>query len=615
MSRILFLPEKKTIQIEKQATLLKAAIDAGIYIASSCGGKQKCGKCVVSIKEGYNNLPHPGPEEMAVLSKAGWGEGYRLACATPVSCDLVVEVPRSVIGEDKILTKARGPSSFTKSRSPLKAYGVNVPSPTLSYQVDDMERLNKSLGDTFGLKGLVVTDPMVLKELPGAIRSNSGRITAIIRNEREIIKILPDSPTHLLGAAIDLGTTTVVCYLMDLKTGEKLSVSSSINPQIKFGEDVISRISYCSSKGSGLQELRREVVECVNRLVGEGASKIGASPGQVMEMLLVGNTAMHHLFLGLDPRHLSLAPYIPVVSEALDIKAREAEINISKSAYIHLPPLKAGFLGSDAISGLIATGLYKRKKTILFIGLGTNGELVIGNRQGMMGCSTAAGPAFEGGHIRWGMRAAPGAVERVKLHDQKVILKTIRGKKPVGICGSGLISAVAELIRNGLLLTKGNFNPSSNHPNLRKGQEGVEFLLCPASENSVGRDIVITQKDISELQLAKAAIWAGAKVLEKMTDLCPEEIFLAGAGGTFVDPEDAKTIGLFPFDGRTKIQPVGNAAGLGATLLLVDNAMRKKAIKIANKMDYFELSGSGLFQDYFVQGMFFPGAIDYSEGL
>ncbi len=612
MPRIIFLPEKKSVQIGAEATLLDAARGAGIPINSSCGGKQKCGKCVVLIKEGIEGLPAPGPEEAALLFKKGWGPSHRLACATKVSCDLVVEAPDKGLGKERILTKAQLPFKPKKIKPVIETYRVEVPLPSLSCQADDQTRLNTALKDAFGLKGLEA-DPFVLRDLPKAIRRESGKVAVLVRDKGEIIKLLPGSASPPFGAAIDLGTTTVVCYLLDLKSGEELFTSSSINPQIKFGEDIISRISYCVQKPwTGLKELQKEVVDCINRLLEQVTTKIGASPGEAVEMVVVGNTAMHHLFLGLDPQHLSLAPYVPVVSDALNVKARELGINISGSAYVHLPPLKAGFLGSDAIAGLIATGLYRMKSPTLLIDLGTNGELVLGNRDKLMGCSTAAGPAFEGGHITWGMRAAPGAIERVRLESSGVTLETIGGRKPAGICGSGLISAAAELLRLGLLLPKGNFNDSSGHPNFRKGAEGIEFLISPAPDNAVGRDIVITQKDISELQMAKAAIWAGAKVLSEITGLSPRRVLLAGAGGRFIDPEDARTIGLFPFDEQTEIRPVGNAAGRGAALLLVDRGYRKRAMKMAKKMDYFELSGSRAFQDFFVQGMFFTGATDYS---
>ncbi len=616
MPKILFLPQEKAVEVAPNTTVLEAARHAGLFINSSCGGKQKCGKCAVLLKQGQDSLSPPRPEESRLLQKTDLKSNYRLACAIQCVDGLVVEIPEKGLARQKILVNAKGWGRAKISKPILEVFNLTIKSASLSNPTDDLGRLLGALKEQHDLKGLHA-DHHLLRELPAVLRKGAGEVGAVIRLRKELIQVVPHGSSTLLGAALDLGTTTVVCYLADLSTGKTLSTASAVNPQIRYGEDVVTRISYCSEKETSLHQLSAEAVGCINQLIKRATDEIGASPGDVLEITVVGNTAMHHLFLGLDPRYLALAPYTPVVCEPQDIKARELGIDIASSAYVHLPPVRAGFLGSDAISGVLASGIYRSKKPGLLIDLGTNGELVLGNKERMMGCSTAAGPAFEGGHIKWGMRAADGAIERVRIDPKshKVGVKTIGGRKPVGICGSGLISAVAELLRTGLLLSKGNFSGHSTHPCLREGRDGHEFVLSPATENAVGQDIVITQKDISELQVAKAAVWAGAKVLMNKTGFWPERIYLAGAGGTSLDPEDATTIGLFPHGNHSKICPLGNAAGQGALMILVDKSYRKRAVKISEKMDYFELSGSELFQEFFVQGMFFPKARDYSESF
>ncbi len=389
-----------------------------------------------------------------------------------------------------------------------------------------------------------------------------------------------------------------------------------MNPQISYGDDVISRISFCQQEPGGLERLRTDMVQCLNGLIREASSQGGIDPRQIVEMTVVGNTAMHHFFVGLDPQYLSMAPYPPVLTDAQDIKAQDLGIEIGPSAYVHLLPLKAGFVGSDAIACILATGLYRKKANTLLIDLGTNGEIVLGNKDRVLCCSTAAGPAFEGGHIRWGMRAAAGAIERVRIDPTTfdVTLKTIDGERPVGICGSGIISGVAEMIRAGIVLGKGNLNEEIQTSRLRHGEDGWEFVLAWASETGTEHDIVITQKDVAELQMAKSAIYAGATLLLELFGGEPiQKIFLAGAGGNYVDPLDACTIDLFPGCTASRVLGVGNAAGHGSCLALLDKYKRREAERIANKAQYVELAATKRFQDLFVSSMFFTAAKDYED--
>jgi uncharacterized 2Fe-2S/4Fe-4S cluster protein (DUF4445 family) len=335
-------------------------------------------------------------------------------------------------------------------------------------------------------------------------------------------------------------------------------------------------------------------------------------------MTVVGNTAMHHFLLGLDPRYLARTPYPPVLTDGQNLKARDLGLCIGPGGYIYLLPLKGGFVGSDAIACILATGIHRSKTSSLLIDLGTNGEIILWDGERLVCCSAAAGPAFEGGHIRWGMRAADGAIDRVRIDPGtlRVGVKTINDKPPVGICGSGILSAAAEMVRSGIVLSRGNFNEDIPHPLLREGDEGLEFVLVPASSSMAGGDITITARDVSQIQMAKSAVYAGAALLmEQAGREKIRRVLLAGACGNSLDPEDALTIDLFPRCEKGRVKAVGNAAGCGATLALVDRFKRKEAERVAVRAKYQELAGADRFQELFVKGMFFTSAVDHEDAF
>ncbi|MCJ7686615.1 MAG: ASKHA domain-containing protein, partial [Desulfobacteraceae bacterium] len=492
---------------------------------------------------------------------------------------------------------------------------VEVSPPALDSVIADRERLIVALVKTYGIRRPVL-DPFVLRKLPHTLRSDRKGVTVAIRDKDEIIDLYPGRRDSLFGVAFDVGTTTVVAFLLDLITGNRLSVKSAMNPQIAMGDDVITRIGFCREKAGGLEKLRISIVECLNALIAEASAEARIDPDQIVEATVVGNTAMHHLFVGLDPHYLSMAPYPPVLQEGQDYKARDLGLKIGTSAYVHLLPLKAGFVGSDTIACILATGLHRSKIPTLLLDLGTNGEIVFGNRNRMLCCSTAAGPAFEGGHIRWGMRASAGAIERLKIDPEtlEVRWETIHDQRPLGLCGSGIISAITEMIRAGIILGRGNFDKGLQTPRLRDGKDGREFVLVWASEAATKQDIVITQKDVAELQMAKSAVNAGATFLmEQFEGEEVERILLAGAFGNYVDPLDACTIDLFPGCLTAKIVGVGNAAGHGSCLALLDKNKRKEAERIATKMEYRELAATTRFKELFVSSMVFTSARDFED--
>ncbi len=617
MARLIFMPQGKEVDADGRLSILQLAQKIGLPLPSTCGGNKKCGKCKVVVQKAEGILPPPSDQEREKLGEL-LHRGYRLACETVLTSDTVIQIPEESLTRRQVILTSRTQYAYPVHLRPkVEPYYVEVPGPTVDAVKADSERLVSALKEAFGLKRLAI-DQEILRELPVALRSGEKGVTALIREKREIIGLQRGSGGAIFGIAFDMGTTTVVGYLMDLRTGETLAITSAMNPQIPYGDDVISRISFCQKEPRGLERLRYDMVECLNDLIREASSKAGIKPSQIVEMTVVGNTAMHHFFVGLDPQYLSMAPYAPVLTEAQDIKARDLGIEISSSTYVHLLPLKAGFVGSDAIACTLATGIHRKKTPTLLIDLGTNGEIVLGNRSGLFCCSTAAGPAFEGGHIKWGMRAAAGAIERAKIDPPafEVRLKTIDDQRPVGICGSGVISAVAEMIRTGIILSKGNFNEEIKSHRLRQGQNGWEFVLAWARETGTGQDIVITQKDVAELQMAKSAIYAGATLLlELFGGKQIQKVLLAGAGGNYVDPLDACTIDLFPGCATARVIGVGNAAGYGSCLALLDKYKRKEAERIARKAQYQELATTKRFQDLFVSSMFFTWAQDFEDSF
>jgi uncharacterized 2Fe-2S/4Fe-4S cluster protein (DUF4445 family) len=616
LKEVLFFPLNKRVKTDGRETVLQIALREGIYIKSVCGGKGKCGKCRVIVRGKGELLPPPSINERELLGDTLIKKGYRLACEILASDIEIIQIPEeSQRRRDVILTSDTEYLYPSHLHPVVKSYFIEVPKPCIDSLQADRERLLSSLKERYGLKGLVL-NPRVLRRLPNILRGDNKEITVILWNDHEVIDLREGMDGELFGMAFDIGTTTVVGYLFDMDKGKMLSVKSDINPQVSWGCDVISRISFCQEKLDGLERLRNSIVGCINNLISEACSDSSVNPDRIVDITVAGNTVMHHLLLGLNPAYLAIAPYPPVMTDAQDFRAIDLGIDICESAYIHLLPLKAGFVGSDTICCILATGIHRRLRPSLLIDLGTNGEIVIGSKEGIACCSTAAGPAFEGGHIKWGMRASSGAIERIRIEPESLNVrwKTIHNNPPVGICGSGVISAVSEMIRSGIVMGKGNFDTEIKSDRLREGEDGWEFVLVWANESGIGQDIVITQKDVSELLLAKAAIYAGVTILmEEMGIKGLERIFLAGAFGNYVDPVDVATIDLFPHYNRAKIIQVGNAAGYGACMALLDRFKRKEAQRIARMMEYVELSAKVQFQDLFVSSMFFTSAKDYGD--
>ncbi|MCK5568052.1 MAG: DUF4445 domain-containing protein, partial [Actinomycetia bacterium] len=496
-------------------------------------------------------------------------------------------------------------------------------------------------------------DIETLKIMPEIIRRSSWDITVSVRN-MEVINIeAGDKTTSSYGLAVDLGTTKIAILLVDFATGETIDSRGIMNPQISFGEDVMSRLNFALHDAENLEKIKSVVVRRISEATIKLCSKNNISSSEILEMALVGNTAMHHLFLGIGVKQLALAPFVPLISSSLEIKARDMGIKLAPGAYIYMPPPIAGFVGSDHLAMILGTGIYNRKGNYLGVDIGTNTEIALVSAGNITSVSTASGPAFEGAHIKHGMRAAPGAIEKVLIDKDTFIagIQTINDKAPIGICGSGILDAVAELLRTGLIDGRGKFvgnnkylcrdtkgqyqfvlaRSSSNGQNEvsrkggtvdKKGKEDIPENLVTGINNNTRalmhlscgeKDISINQKDIVEIQLAKGAMRTGIEILLENAGIGFNDIdgiIIAGAFGSYIDPRNVVNIGMFPKVDLEKISQVGNAAGVGARMMLLSRIERDRAEKIARDINYLELTVFPSFSDHFVASMQFPAAED-----
>jgi uncharacterized 2Fe-2S/4Fe-4S cluster protein (DUF4445 family) len=613
-------------------SLLQASRDLGADIEGPCGGTGKCGKCKVKIEEGYfekysitsqsSNLLPLTEQEKAVLTPDEQLDHYRLACCAIIQGDVLVFVPeQSSQAKQVILESSRGRSANLNPA--VKKYYIEMKKATLDDYRDDYMRLKNALIENYShLKDEFSVDYKVLLTLPNVLRESGWKVTVTLWNERNVIAVEPGRVEEAYGIAVDIGTTTIAAYLCDLNTGMLLKRDSLMNSQVRYGDDVISRISYCMMNEDGLARLHNLIIEDINKLIERMAEAAHVNCENIYELVLVFNTAMHHITLNIDPRYMGSSPFVSVIREPVDIKARELGIKIAEGGNVHCLPVEAGFVGADNVSVLIAEEPYKQDKMMLLIDIGTNGEINLGNRDCIMSTSCATGPALEGAQIKHGMRAAPGAIEGVKIdrHSFEPECKVIGGEVNSssqtgyikGICGSGIIDAVACLFKAGIILPDGSFNKKLDIPRLRRSSEGkMEYVLVGAAETSAGQDITITQKDVRAVQLAKAALYAGAKILMQKRDVNKlDGVVLAGAFGSYINKESALLIGMFPDCALENVIAVGNAAGEGARLALLDKDKRLEAKEAASFVKFVETAAEADFQKHFFEAMYFPHAKD-----
>jgi uncharacterized 2Fe-2S/4Fe-4S cluster protein (DUF4445 family) len=602
-----FLPEGKRSMVEEGAMVMSAAASSGVDLANICSGKGYCGKCVVEVLQG--ELSPPTEQERKRIAADKLSSGYRMACQARVLGNITVRVPdQSRVGRQRLVIMGKEPP--VRIRPNVQKVYLEMSSPTLRDPKADDERLLDSLA-AMGHSGLTV-DYLVSRALPKVLRVGEWKVTVAIR-EGEIINAQPgDTRKHNFGVAVDIGTTKLAVFLVDLTDGNLVFADGMMNPQIRFGEDVISRINFASMGSKESSEIQQTIVNGINELIEKGLTDTGLLKEDFYELVVVGNTAMHHLFMGIEVKSLGLSPYPAGMGRAYDTKARDMGISINPAGYVHALPNLAGFVGADAIADVLAAKLNTKKKLTLLMDVGTNTEVMLGNKDGIWACSTASGPAFEGAHIKCGMRAASGALEKVKvLPDFDVSYKTIDDGKARGICGSGIIDAVAEALKAGVIDTSGRII-LQNHKRVRGEGPNKEFVLVFKEETSSGQeDVVLTQDDIREVQKAKAAMYGGYNTLMRLGGFRKEdlnEIIIAGAFGNFIDPESARTLGMIPEIPLDRISFLGNTAGSGARMCLKSLDARAEAQRIDATMKYTELAGEPVFEEEYINAMYMPNS-------
>ncbi|GAK54879.1 ferredoxin [Candidatus Vecturithrix granuli] len=597
-----FEPIGKRIAVAFGVTVLEAAQQAGLSLASACGGVGRCGQCRISILSG--SVSAPTAEEQMLLTETDMRNGVRLACQTRVQSHLKVQVPSSSLITTQRLQLSGDSAAFTLDPV-VRAYKVEAPSPSLHDSRSDLERLRAALPQKSEQEANA--DPAVIRQISSLARAHEWHITAFLKNT-EIIGVA-SCGSRPVGVAVDVGTTKIAASLLDLETGEELAVVGALNPQISYGEDVISRLAYALRVSEGGHSLAVMVRDTLNNLLAELTERAGVSRDQVTEVCLVGNTAMTHLFLELPVSQLSRSPYVAATDAAVTLKARDLGLMTAPGAYIHVLPCIRGFIGADHVAMILAAQLDHTDLAAVGIDIGTNTEIVLAQPEGMLtSVSCASGPAFEGAHISDGMRAAAGAIEAVTLTETSVQLKTVENAPPIGLCGSGMIDSVAELHRWGIINSHGRFE--RQHPRVREGRHGPEFLLVSDDHRNGRRDVVITQQDINQIQLAKGAIRAGLDILLEATNTTSEEVsevIIAGAFGSFLNIQNILHIGMFPDFPHAHYRQVGNAALTGAKGALISCQARKRAWQIARQTRYLELTTHPQFKRRFALGMLFSG--------
>ena len=594
-----FEPVGRRGKCRDDESLLDCAHRLGVGIVSLCGGRGKFHCCKIQILKGSTSKPTKS--ELESFSPQELKDGYRLACQTYINSDCKVRVPLESLTTPQRI-QLEGLEVGVKVKPPVNSYRIQVSPPSLSDLQADDERIIQTLNRQFKLSCRRI-DIDVLKNISSLLRSCNWKTQISLRGN-EIIAISPWQSSEL-GLAVDLGTTKIAGYLLDLSSGKTLASEGVMNPQISYGEDIVSRITYAIESPAKAEKLQETVVGALNQLTANLCKKANAKLEEIVEAVIVGNTAMHHLLVHLPVKQLSVSPFAPAVQRALDIKARDIGLRIAPGAYVHLLPNIAGFVGADHVAMLLATEkAWEDGNLVMALDIGTNTEISLIDNGKITSVSCASGPAFEGAHIKDGMRATNGAIERVQLVNNDVEYYTIGGVPPVGLCGSGILDAIAQLYLAGVINKNGRMN---EHPRVRSYNNQREFVLVSEKERGSSPAITVTQKDVREIQLAKGAIRSGINVLLQEGSHSEEEIekvIIAGAFGSYINVSSAVSIGMLPFLPLDRFQQVGNAAGIGAKLALLSTDKRAEAQTIARKASYIELATAPNYQDIFVEAIY-----------
>jgi len=589
MHVIEFEPVGRRGECPEGETLLECARRLDVDIVNVCGGAGVCGRCKVQVVSG--EVSPPVACEKEALTGKELADGYRLACMARPRGPVKAHVPPESLTAPQ-RTQVEGLELAVAPEPSFQGIDLELAPPTIEAQQADETNLGEALARA-GVKGCRI-DFAVLQGLSPLLRAEKWRVRAAVRPESrpgaadaEVVAVGP-AAARWCGLAVDIGTTKVAAYLVDMQSGKTLGSKGLMNPQIAYGEDVVARIYAAGKSAESAAKLQTLLVDALNAAVGELCAEAGVSPGDVADAVIVGNTAIHHLFLKLPVLQLGLAPYVPALRSAIDVKARDLGLGLAPGASVHLLPNIAGYVGADHVAMILGTGLAEKDGVTLAIDIGTNTEMCLNRRGEMASVSCASGPAFEGAHIKHGMRAAPGAIEHVRLDGGRLSVQTIGGLAPTGVCGSGLLDVVAQLRKNEVVDSTGKM---LQHPLVRLREDGMKEFVLAAREGK--DDIAISQKDVRELQLAKSAIRLGIRALAESAGIHEEEIdevVIAGAFGTFIDVESAITIGMLPDLPREKFRQVGNAAGTGARLALLSMPRRREAAETASRIRYIELA-------------------------
>ncbi|MFX0024518.1 MAG: ASKHA domain-containing protein [Candidatus Hermodarchaeota archaeon] len=637
-------PLSKRINIDYGSLVYNALLALNFPITALCAGKGACGKCLIHILESDPKISEPTDKEEKFLGNEKIKKGYRLACQTRIFGDLRVYITDSLIPRRaRILVDSDLESLGIKNECKIqpiitsKLYELNIEDlPNLGNDFSLLENIIELKSANFKIfnnhKSSYVDDSLynLTRKLPQIIRNQNNKITAFFRklssDESWLLYDIDggNALNKIFGLAVDIGTTTIVGYLIYLKTGEITAISALLNPQVKIGEDIVSRISYII-KNNAMDTAKDLLIKAINYLLEDSCKKAHISTSEVRDISIVGNTAMHHIFFGIPIEFLAVSPYNPVFKAPINLNAGTLGINCNPNINVYSPPVIAGYIGTDTIGDIISSKIYMYKKFTLLIDIGTNGELVLGNNKGLVACSCAAGSALEGVHISHGMRASEGAIESVII-DRETLepsINVIGNQKPLGLCGSGLIDIVAELLKSKIITRVGKFNIKSKklikHRRIIRKEDGYHFIIYNklldnesfqngTDDNSI-MEITVSQKDINQLQLAKGAFLSAANLLLNMegkTNIDLDQILLAGGFGTYINKENAAFIGLFPEVDQNNVFQIGNSAGVGAQLFIKDFEQRNMANTIAHKIKYRDIASSPKFQREYAFSLYFP---------
>lgn len=595
-----FLPLNARVSVPRGSLVTGAMLAAGVLLPLDCGGNGTCGRCLVHVQ---GETSEPNQAEQRLLENEQLEKGWRLACQTKALGDLVVAIPETAESADSSWRMEESDNETLDSTTPVvTSLQIDIPAPTLEDPRSDLERVLAQAD------GAIRADIATASQISVMARGNDWRLSAYTRGDELVGVAPPDSAP--LGLAVDLGSTKIAAYLVNLEDGQILASRGRLNPQVTFGADVVTRLQRAISTPADGKRQTGLVRKALNELAGVLASKAGATRGNICEMTLVGNSAMHHLLLDLPLVQLGAPPFVASLGLPLDVKASDLGLQLAPGAYLHLPPLVGGFVGSDNVAMIVGSGLDRPGPVRLGLDIGTNTEVVVTCPEGehrLFIASAPSGPTFEGAHLSSGMRAMAGAISKVEVRDDEPVCTTIDGSAPAGVCGSGIIDVVAELLAAGVINPQGHLDRAN--PRVKVEKRSISYVLVPAEHSATGRDIVVTQSDISQVQLAKAAISAAARTLmdlagQDMSQI--SQVVLAGSFGSHIDVESARRIGLIPDVEGAQYMQVGNAAGRGVGMVLADASQRQRAADVPAMSHYVELASEKQFNPLFARSLAFP---------